>query len=133
MVENAEQESGPVWAGEDDPRITLVGRILRKTRLDELPQLWNIFKGDISFVGPRPIRRHFADMLSEKIPFYELRFSIQPGLSGWAQVSHDYAGSEDGQLEKFQYELFYIQNMSIFLDVIIIFKTIQACFKIEGK
>jgi len=133
MVENAEQKTGPVWSSDEDPRITKLGRILRKTRLDELPQLWNILKGDISFVGPRPIRKHFADLLSEQIPFYELRFSIQPGLSGWAQVNHDYAGSEDGQLEKFKYELFYIQNMSLFLDVFVFFKTFQSFFKLEGK
>jgi len=112
MVENAEETSGPVWADSKDSRVTKLGRFLRKSRLDELPQLWNILKGNISFVGPRPIRKYFADKLSKKIPFYELRFSIQPGLSGWAQVRYGYAGSEDGQLEKFQYELFYIQNMS---------------------
>ena len=78
-------------------------------------------------------RKHFADILSKKIPFYELRFSVQPGLSGWAQVNHDYAGSEDGQREKFEYELFYIQNMSLFLDIMTIFKTIQSIFRIEGK
>jgi len=133
MVEDAEQKSGPVWAEGDDPRITKVGRVLRKTRLDELPQLWNILKGDISFVGPRPIRKHFADILSKKIPFYELRFSVQPGLSGWAQVKHDYAGSEDGQLEKFEYELFYIQNMSLFLDIITIIKTVQSFLNLEGR
>ena len=133
MVENAEQATGPVWSSDDDPRITSFGRILRKSRLDELPQLWNIVKGDISFVGPRPIRKHFADLLSRQIPFYELRFSVQPGLSGWAQVNHDYAGSEDGQLEKFKYELFYIQNMSLFLDIIVVFKTVQSFFKVEGK
>jgi exopolysaccharide biosynthesis polyprenyl glycosylphosphotransferase len=133
MVENAEKLSGPVWAGENDPRITKVGLFLRKTRLDELPQLWNVLKGDISFVGPRPIREYFADKLSKKIPFYELRFSVRPGLSGWAQVNLDYAGSDDGQHEKFQYELFYIQNMSLILDTIIVFKTVQSILKIEGQ
>jgi exopolysaccharide biosynthesis polyprenyl glycosylphosphotransferase len=125
MVENAESISGPTWSSEGDPRITRVGRFLRKTRLDELPQLWNILKGEMSFVGPRPIREHFADLLEDKIPFYGLRFSIKPGLTGWAQVQHDYAGSEEGQLIKFQYELFYIQNMSPFLDVFTIIKTVQ--------
>lgn len=133
MVENAEHNTGPIWSSDDDPRITKIGKILRRTRLDELPQLWNILKGDISFVGPRPIRAHFADMLSKDIPFYELRFSVQPGLSGWAQVNHDYSGSEDGQLEKFKYELFYLQNMSLFLDVLVFFKTIQSFFRLEGK
>ncbi|MBW1697317.1 MAG: sugar transferase [Deltaproteobacteria bacterium] len=132
MVENAESCYGPVWSSKEDPRITKVGRVLRKIRLDELPQLWNILKGEMSFVGPRPIREHFAKTLEEKIPFYGLRFSIKPGLSGWAQVQHNYAGSEEGQLEKFQYELFYIQNMSPFLDLLIIFKTIHKVLRGGG-
>ena len=132
MVENAEKLSGPVWAGENDTRLTQLGRLLRKSRLDELPQLWNILKGDMSFVGPRPIRKYFADLLSNNIPFYGLRFSIKPGLSGWAQVNHDYAGSEEGQLEKFQYELFYIQNMSFVLDLLTIFKTARKMLRGEG-
>lgn len=132
MVENAEYKSGPTWSSDNDPRITRIGRFLRKTRLDELPQLWNILKGDMSFVGPRPIRNYFAVQLSERIPFYGLRFSVKPGLSGWAQVNYDYAGSEEGQVEKFQYELFYIQNMSLFLDMITVFKTIQKVFRGEG-
>jgi len=133
MVEDAETKSGPIWSTENDPRITRVGRLLRKSRLDELPQLWNILKGDMSFVGPRPIREHFANKLAETIPFYGLRFSVKPGLSGWAQVNHDYAGSEEGQLEKFQYELFYIQNMSLFLDLLTMFKTVQMVFLGKGK
>jgi exopolysaccharide biosynthesis polyprenyl glycosylphosphotransferase len=133
MVENAESESGPMWSGEKDPRITRVGRLLRKSRLDELPQLWNILKGDISFVGPRPIREYFAKKLEGMIPFYGLRFSVKPGLSGWAQVNYDYAGSEEGQLEKFQYELFYIQNMSFFLDLLTMLKTLKIVFLGKGK
>jgi len=133
MVQDAEKVSGPVWSSEDDPRITRIGRVLRKSRLDELPQLWNIIKGDLSFVGPRPIRQHFADRLSKQIPFYNIRFSVQPGLSGWAQVNFDYAGSEKGQQEKFEYELFYIQNMSFFLDVLTIIKTIRSVVRGEGQ
>ena len=132
MVQNAEAKSGPVWSKEKDPRITRVGRFLRKSRLDELPQFWNILKGDMSFVGPRPIRQHFADMLAEKIPFYGFRFSVKPGLSGWAQVNYDYGGSEEGQMEKFQYELFYIQNISFFLDLIVVIKTVQKIFRGGG-
>ena len=98
----------------------------------KLPQFWNILKGGMSFVGPRPIRQHFADQLAETIPFYGLRFSVKPGLSGWAQVNYDYAGSEEDQLEKFQYELFYIQNMSFFLDVLVVVKTVQKVFRGEG-
>ena len=133
MINDAELVSGPTWSSEDDPRITRVGKLLRKSRLDELPQLWNILKGDISFIGPRPIRQHFADQLSSVIPFYELRFSVQPGLSGWAQVNHDYAGSIEGQKQKFEYELFYIQNMSLFLDVLTIVKTVKSVFSMQGK
>ena len=133
MKENAEKDSGPVWSKTNDPRITRIGRLLRKWRLDELPQLWNVLIGDMSFVGPRPIRAHFARKFEEKIPFYGLRFDVKPGLSGWAQVNHDYAGSEEGQLEKFQYELFYIQNMSFFLDMLTIFKTIKVMFRGSGK
>jgi exopolysaccharide biosynthesis polyprenyl glycosylphosphotransferase len=132
MVQNAESESGPMWSSDDDPRITRVGRVLRKNRLDELPQLWNVLKGDMSFVGPRPIREHFANELAETIPFYGLRFAVKPGLSGWAQVNHDYAGSNEGQMEKFQYELFYIQNMSLFLDVLTTIKTLHKIFRGGG-
>lgn len=133
MVESAEQLSGPTWATDEDPRITKIGRILRKTRLDELPQLWNVLRGDISFVGPRPIREHFANLLAEQIPYYGLRFSVQPGLSGWAQINYDYAGSEEGQREKFEYELFYIQNLSLFIDVLVIFKTFRTVVRGLGK
>ena len=133
MVKGAESQSGPVWSSEGDPRITRVGRILRSCRLDELPQLWNIVHGEMSFVGPRPIREYFAEQLAEKIPFYGLRFSVKPGLTGWAQVNYDYAGSEEGQLEKFQYELFYIQNMSLFLDLLTVFKTVGKVFERDGR
>ena len=132
MVENAEKKVGPVWASESDSRITRIGHFLRKSRMDEIPQLWNILKGDMSFVGPRPIREYFAGMLEKKIPFYGLRFSIKPGLTGWAQVQHDYAGSNEGQLVKFQLELFYIKNMSFFLDLLTIFHTIRIVLRGRG-
>ena len=133
MVHNAEESTGPVWTSDDDPRITRLGRFLRKARLDELPQLMNILKGDISFVGPRPIRKHFADRLAEKIPFYDIRFSTKPGLTGWAQVNHDTTYSIEGQMEKFQYELFYIQHMSFFLDLLVLLKTLRTVFRRDGK
>ena len=133
MIEDAEKETGPVWSSDKDPRITRSGRFLRVSRLDELPQLWNIFKGEMSFVGPRPIREHFAKRFAETIPFYGIRFCVQPGLTGWAQVNYDYAGTDEGQLEKFQYELFYIQNMSFFLDIITIIKTLRIIFLSKGK
>ena len=133
MVEDAEKLSGPIWTTSNDPRVTRLGKWLRKSRLDEIPQLWNIWKGEMSFVGPRPIREHFARQLAEKIPFYGIRFDVKPGLTGWAQVNYDYAGSEVGQLEKFQYELFYIQNMSFFLDILTVVRTIKKMFKGGGQ
>jgi len=133
MKMDAEKETGPIWSSKKDQRITRVGKTLRKTRLDELPQLWNILKGDMSFVGSRPIRKYFADQLAKIILFYDLRFSVKPGLTGWAQVNHSYSGSKEEQVEKFQYELFYIKNMSLFLDLFIIFKTLKTVFKREGE
>ena len=126
MIRDAEKQTGPQWSTDSDPRITPVGRILRKLRLDELPQLFNVMKGEMSIVGPRPIRRHFADVLATEIPFYRLRFLVKPGLTGWAQVHYDYAGSNQGQLEKQQYDLFYLIHQSIPLDLYVIFKTIRV-------
>jgi lipopolysaccharide/colanic/teichoic acid biosynthesis glycosyltransferase len=126
MLDDAERETGPKWSSNKDPRVTKLGRILRKTRIDEIPQLISVLKGDMSIVGPRPIRKHFADILAKDIPFYRLRFLVRPGITGWAQVKHDYAGSKKGQIEKLQYDLFYVQNQSLFLDLYIILKTIQT-------
>jgi len=116
-----------------DKRITWIGRILRITNLDELPQFVNILKGEMSFVGPRPIRRFFAEQLGEKIPYYRLRFTVKPGITGWAQVRGDYAGSVDGQLRKMEYELFYIQHRSFFLDCFVMLKTIQTMLFRHGQ
>lgn len=126
MVADAEKLTGPQWATEDDPRITKVGKFLRKSRMDELPQLFNVLRGDISFVGPRPIRKHFADLMAEQVPYYRLRFVIKPGLTGWAQVRGDYAGSAEGQITKLQYDLFYLRNQSLLFDLFIILKTVQT-------
>ena len=129
MIHNAEKETGPTWACKNDTRITLIGWFLRKLRLDELPQLLNIIKGDMSFVGPRPFRRHFVEMFEKDVPFYSLKFSIKPGLTGWAQVNHNY--SDDKQtlvdnIERLQYDLYYLKHASIFLDIFIILKTFQT-------
>ena len=126
MVPDAEELNGPQWSSVDDPRITRIGRILRKLRLDELPQLFNVLKGEMTVVGPRPIRRHFADILANEVPYYRLRFLVKPGLTGWAQVNHDYAGSREGQSEKLQYDLFYLVHQSIWLDFLILFKTFKV-------
>lgn len=131
MIEDAEKASGPVWSNANDVRLTRIGAILRKTRMDEFPQLLNILRGELSFIGPRPIREHFANQFVKEVPFYEFRYNIKPGLSGWAQVNDCYAVPYG--LEALQYELFYIQNMSLILDLIIFFKTLKITFHVKGK
>lgn len=133
MVDNAEKATGPVWAQKDDPRVTSVGRLLRKTRFDELPQFFNVLKGDMSFIGPRPIRKFFADKLSGEFPYYFLRFYVKPGLTGWGQVSGDYGDTIEGQLKKLEYELFYIHEYSLLLDAVIVLKTIQKALLAKGQ
>ncbi len=126
MRADAESKTGAVWAQKNDVRITLIGRFLRKTRLDELPQLWNVFRGDMSLVGPRPERPEFVANLTQQIPFYGQRHAVKPGLTGWAQVSYTYGASVEDALEKLQYDLFYIKHLAISLDLFIIFKTIKT-------
>jgi sugar transferase (PEP-CTERM system associated) len=133
MVEDAEKMSGPVWAQADDKRITRVGKIIRKLRMDELPQLWNILKGDMSFVGPRPERKHFVKELEELIPYYRERLTVKPGLSGWAQVSYRYGASVDDAVEKLNYDLFYIKNMSFLMDLMIVLRTIKIVLFRKGS
>jgi exopolysaccharide biosynthesis polyprenyl glycosylphosphotransferase len=124
MRVDAEQD-GPVWAQKRDSRTTRVGRIIRKIRVDEIPQFWNILKGEMSFVGPRPERPHFVAQLAEEIPFYEQRHLIAPGLTGWAQIKYPYGSSTEDARQKLQYDLFYIKNQGLILDAIIIFETIK--------
>jgi exopolysaccharide biosynthesis polyprenyl glycosylphosphotransferase len=126
MIHNAEAKTGPRWASKGDPRVTKVGRILRRTRIDELPQLINVFKGELSLVGPRPIRKYFEDQFARDIPFYSLRHAVKPGITGWAQTRYHDARSEEGPLIRFQYDLFYIQEATLFLDIVILLKTIQT-------
>jgi lipopolysaccharide/colanic/teichoic acid biosynthesis glycosyltransferase len=133
MCENAEAETGPVWAKDHDHRVTRIGRFLRKTRLDELPQLYNVLRGDMSLVGPRPERPNFVQQLAESIPFYPLRHTIKPGVTGWAQINYGYANSLDHTVEKLQYDLFYIKNMSWVLDILIIFETIKTVLVKKGS
>ncbi len=125
MVVNAEENGGPVWAREQDPRVTRLGAFMRKFRLDELPQLINVFCGDMSFIGPRPERPEFVKSLSEQIPYYDLRHTVKPGISGWAQVNFRYGASVEDTVEKLQYDLYYIKHMSIALDCRIFLKTIR--------
>jgi sugar transferase (PEP-CTERM system associated) len=126
MVENAEANGGPVWAQENDDRITRVGRWMRKWRLDEIPQMVNVLKGDMSFVGPRPERPYFVEKLRKEIPFYDQRFYVKPGITGWAQIKYRYGASEEDTLEKLKYDLYYIKNLSPLFDLVIIFETIKV-------
>lgn len=132
MVEDAEKECGPVWAQTDDDRITRVGRYIRKLRIDEFPQLFNVIKGEMSFVGPRPEREFFVRELGEVIPYYQERFSVKPGITGWAQVNYSYGASIEDAREKLKYDLFYIKNLSIFMDVMVIMRTVKTVFFGEG-
>jgi lipopolysaccharide/colanic/teichoic acid biosynthesis glycosyltransferase len=126
MRQDAESETGPVWAQEKDSRITRLGTFLRKTRVDEIPQLWNVLKGDMSFVGPRPERPEFVSLLSAQIPYYNLRHIIPPGLTGWAQVRYRYGATVEDAKQKLEYDLYYIKHMSIALDMLIAFETIKT-------
>jgi lipopolysaccharide/colanic/teichoic acid biosynthesis glycosyltransferase len=126
MRSDAEQESGPVWAEKSDPRVTRIGKIMRKLRLDELPQFVNVLKGDMNFVGPRPERTVFVNQLNSIIPYYTQRHLIKPGLTGWAQIKYPYGSSVEDAIEKLRYDLFYVKNQSFILDGIIMFETIKT-------
>jgi exopolysaccharide biosynthesis polyprenyl glycosylphosphotransferase len=125
MKTDAEADGKPVWALKEDDRVTRVGRVIRKLRIDEIPQFWNILKGEMSFVGPRPERPHFVSQLSEEIPFYEYRHLVAPGLTGWAQIKYPYGASVEDARQKLQFDLYYIKNQTIVLDLIIFFETIK--------
>jgi len=122
---DAEADTGATWALDDDPRITRVGHFLRTARLDEIPQLWCVLKGDMTFVGPRPERPEFVEMLAREIPFYGVRNAVRPGITGWAQVRYKYGNTLDDAKEKLQFDLYYIKNMSLGLDLMIMFQTIK--------
>lgn len=132
LRDNAESETGPVWNEDAAKRATRVGRVLRKIRLDELPQLVNILKGDMSFVGPRPERPYFVSKLKEEIPYYEMRMIAKPGLTGWAQIKYPYGSSVEDSLEKLQYDIYYIKNMSPLLDILIMLSTIKVILTGRG-
>jgi sugar transferase (PEP-CTERM system associated) len=132
MVQDAETMSGPIWAEDNDVRITRVGRVIRKCRFDEIPQLWNVLKGEMSFVGPRPEREHFVDQLVKIVPYYQERHTVKPGLSGWAQVSYGYGASVEDAIEKLNYDLFYIKNMTFFMDLMIVMRTIKIVLFRKG-
>jgi sugar transferase (PEP-CTERM system associated) len=133
MRVDAEAETGAVWATRADPRVTPMGRLLRRTRIDELPQLWNVLAGDMSFVGPRPERPEFVAALSKNIPYYGQRHAVRPGLTGWAQIRHSYAASLEDSIEKLQYDLFYIKHASFSLDLFILLETVKTVLVRSGS
>lgn len=132
MFTDAEGDGKPRWASSNDSRVTRVGRVIRKLRIDELPQLFNVLKGDMSLVGPRPERPYFVDQLGQKIPFYRTRHSIKPGVTGWAQVRYPYGASVEDAAEKLQYDLYYVKNHSLFLDLVIFVETIEVVLTGRG-
>ena len=126
MCVDAEKDGKPRWAGQNDNRVTLTGRIIRRTRIDELPQIFNVFFGDMSFVGPRPERPYFVQDLTQKIPYYGVRHTVKPGITGWAQVRYPYGATDEDAMHKLQYDLYYVKNHSLFLDLMILFQTAQV-------
>lgn len=133
MQSDAERKTGPIMSFKNDHRVTRIGKILRKTRLDELPQLWNVFKGDMSFVGPRPERPMFVEKFKKHIPFYTQRFSLRPGITGWAQIRCNYASTIEQSLDKLRYELYYLKNFSLLFDLTIILRTIKVILFARGS
>ena len=123
---------GAVWAQENDPRVTRVGKFIRKVRIDELPQAWNVLKGDMSFVGPRPERPTFVDDLEEKLKYYAERHMVKPGITGWAQINYPYGASLEDSRHKLEYDLYYAKNYTPFLDVLIILQTLRVVLWSEG-
>jgi sugar transferase (PEP-CTERM system associated) len=133
MFKNAEKNGTPQWAAKNDPRITRVGNIIRKLRIDELPQILNVLKGEMSFVGPRPERPYFVEQLTERVPYYNVRHSIKPGITGWAQVRYGYGDTVEDALQKLQYDLYYVKNNSLLLDVLVLIDTIKVVMFRGGR
>ena len=133
MIVDAEKHTGAVWAGENDPRITPVGRVLRKTRLDEIPQFWNILNGEMSLIGPRPERPYFVEQLAKQFPCYRARHAVRPGLTGWAQVKYRYGASVEDSLTKLEYDLYYIKHQSILIDFEIVMRTVAVVLGLKGR
>jgi exopolysaccharide biosynthesis polyprenyl glycosylphosphotransferase len=133
MKQSAESETGPTWAADDDPRVTAIGRFLRRSHLDEIPQLWNVLKGDMGFVGPRPERPEFVQWLTMAIPYYHLRHMIRPGITGWAQIKYRYGASLEDANEKLKFDLYYIKHVSVALDLFIVFETMRTVLLARGS
>jgi lipopolysaccharide/colanic/teichoic acid biosynthesis glycosyltransferase len=133
MAQDAEADGPPRWAGRRDPRVTRVGRFLRRTRLDELPNVVNVLRGEMSLVGPRPERPEFVAQLEREIPFYRTRLLVRPGLTGWAQVNYPYGDSVHGALEKLEYDLYYVKHRSLFFDLWILVRTVGTVVALRGR
>jgi lipopolysaccharide/colanic/teichoic acid biosynthesis glycosyltransferase len=127
------EAGGPVWARANDDRVTAIGRFIRLTRLDELPQLWNVLVGHMSFVGPRPERPFFVSELGAQVPFYHLRHAVKPGITGWAQVKYRYADSFESAVEKLRYDLYYVKHMSTAFDMTIVIDTVKTILRRMGS
>jgi sugar transferase (PEP-CTERM system associated) len=132
MCANAEMDGQPRWAAAGDARVTRVGRLIRKLRIDELPQLFSVLGGDMSLVGPRPERPFFVDQLTRELPYYAVRQSVKPGVTGWAQVRYHYGASVEDAAEKLQYDLYYVKNHSLFLDLVVLFETVGVVLLGKG-
>jgi len=132
MDQNAEAGTGAVWASKNDARVTRLGRLLRKLRIDELPQFFNVLRGEMSIVGPRPERPEFVETLSQTIPYYRQRLSLRPGITGWAQINHKYGDSIEDAARKLEYDLYYIKNLSPAMDAYILFHTLKTVLLSRG-
>ncbi len=133
MEHEAENDTGPIWAEKEDPRVTRVGRFMRKTRIDEIPQVVNVLKGDMELIGPRPERPYFVELLEQEIPYYTQRLTMKPGITGLAQIRYPYGSTVEDAVEKLQYDLYYIKNMSLRLDAEILFETVKTVLFCEGQ
>jgi lipopolysaccharide/colanic/teichoic acid biosynthesis glycosyltransferase len=133
MTNDAEQKTGPVWADQNDPRITGVGRVLRRFRMDEIPQFINVVKGEMSLIGPRPERPYFVDKLTHEFPFYHRRLSVRPGISGWSQIKNPYDRHIEDVRQKLKYDFFYIENLNFSLDLKIVLSTIWVMISGQGR
>jgi lipopolysaccharide/colanic/teichoic acid biosynthesis glycosyltransferase len=132
-MRNDAERDGPVWANKEDARVTRVGKVIRKLRLDELPQLVNVLRGEMSLVGPRPERPEFVEQLAQRIPYYQERHCVKPGLTGWAQLRYPYGANENDALEKLRYDLYYVKNQSLVLDLLILLQTAEVVFWQKGS
>ena len=132
MRRDAEKDGKPIWAKAQDNRTTRVGQVIRKLRIDELPQLFSVLKGDMSLVGPRPERPFFVDQLTKEIPFYAVRHSVKPGVTGWAQVRYHYGATVEDSAEKLQYDLYYVKNHTLLLDLVVLFETVGVVLTGKG-